>query len=56
VPDDVGALFGEMRRTGMAAVQIAHLGKASQIAKARDILADARRALYAVLAEDESDE
>jgi DNA-binding PadR family transcriptional regulator len=56
VPDDVGALFGEMRRAGMAAVQIAHIGKTSQIAKARAILADARRALYAVLAEDESDD
>jgi DNA-binding PadR family transcriptional regulator len=56
VRDDVGALFGEMRRVGMAAVQIAHVGNASQIAKARGILADARRALYVVLAEDESDE
>jgi DNA-binding PadR family transcriptional regulator len=56
VRDDVGALFGEMRRVGTAALQIAHLGHADQIAKARSILADARRALYAVLAEDESDE
>src|SRR5262249_53179743 len=56
VRDDVGALFGEMRRVGMAAAQIAHLGNANQIAKARSILADARRALYALLAEDESDE
>jgi DNA-binding PadR family transcriptional regulator len=56
VRDDVGALFGEMRRVGMAAVQIAHLGEAGQIARARAILADARRALYVVLAEDERDE
>ena len=56
VRDDVGALFGEMRRVGMAAAQIAHLGNANQIAKARGALADARRALYALLAEDETDE
>jgi DNA-binding PadR family transcriptional regulator len=56
VRDDVGALFGEMRRVGMAAAQISHLGNAGQIAKARAVLADARRALYALLAEDETDE
>jgi DNA-binding PadR family transcriptional regulator len=54
--DDVGALFREMRRLGMAAGQIGHLGTASQIARARDVLADARRALYSLLSEDESDE
>jgi DNA-binding PadR family transcriptional regulator len=55
VDDDVGALFGELRRVGMAAAQIGHLGKANQVAKARGLLADVRRALYAVLAEDEHD-
>jgi len=54
--DDVGALFHEMRRLGMAAAQIGHLGTANQVAKARGLLAEARRALYSVLAEDESDE
>ena len=54
--DEVGALFQEMRRLGMAAGQIGHLGDASQLTKARAILADARRALYAVLAEDGNDE
>jgi DNA-binding PadR family transcriptional regulator len=53
---DMSALFHEMRRVGMAAGQIGHLGNAKQIAKARTILAGARRALYSVLAEDESDE
>jgi DNA-binding PadR family transcriptional regulator len=56
VDDDVGALFGEMRQVGMAAGQIGHIGTASQIAKARRILADARRSLYSVLAEDAKDE
>jgi DNA-binding PadR family transcriptional regulator len=54
--DDVGALFREMRRVGMAAGQIGQVGSASQIARARGVLADARRALYSVLGEDESDE
>jgi DNA-binding PadR family transcriptional regulator len=56
VDDDVGALFREMRRVGMAAGQIGHLGSADQIGKARGVLAEARRALYSLLAEDDSDE
>jgi DNA-binding PadR family transcriptional regulator len=56
VDDDIGALFREMRRLGMAAGQVGHLGTANQVAKARSILAEARRALYSILAEDESDE
>jgi DNA-binding PadR family transcriptional regulator len=56
VDDDVGAMFREMRRVGMAAGQIGHLGGADQIAKARGILAQARRSLYSLLAEDENDE
>jgi DNA-binding PadR family transcriptional regulator len=53
VDDEVGALFGELRRVGMAAAQIGHLGTADQLATARGLLADVRRALFAVLAEDE---
>ena len=56
VDDDVGALFREMRGLGMAVGQIGHLGDTDQIAKARKILGEARRALYALLAEDEHDE
>jgi DNA-binding PadR family transcriptional regulator len=55
VGDDVGALFGEMRRLGMAVGQIGHLGDADEVTKARAILADARRAVYALLQRDESD-
>ena len=56
VDDDVGALFGELRRVGIAAAQIGHHGTASEIAKARSVLAEARRALYSLLAADESDD
>jgi DNA-binding PadR family transcriptional regulator len=56
VDDSVGALFREMRRVGMASGQICHLGNADQISKARAVLAEARRALYSLLAEDESDD
>jgi DNA-binding PadR family transcriptional regulator len=52
VDDDVAALFGEMRRVGMAAGQIGHLGSAQEIARARIVLAEARRALYSLLAAD----
>jgi DNA-binding PadR family transcriptional regulator len=56
VDDSVGAMFREMRRVGMAAGQIGNLGGADQVDKARGILAQARRSLYSLLAEDESDE
>ena len=56
VDDEVGALFRELRRVGMAAGQIGHLGAASQVTKARGVLADARRALYALLGEDDTDQ
>jgi hypothetical protein len=39
----------------MAAVQIGHMGNSRQIAEARRVLADARRALYSLLAADETD-
>jgi DNA-binding PadR family transcriptional regulator len=51
-----GALFREMRRIGMAVGQIGHLGDPTQLTKARAILAEARRNLYAVLAETEDDD
>jgi len=56
VDEDVGALFRELRQAGMAAAQVAHLGSNEQVAKARGLLADLRRALYSLLAEDENDE
>src|SRR6266487_3358061 len=53
VDDDVAALFKEMRQVAMAAAQIGHMGSAHQITEARGVLANARRALYSLLAEDE---
>ncbi len=55
VGDDVASLFREMRQVGMAAGQIGHMGSAHQITEARSVLANARRALYSLLAEDEPD-
>jgi hypothetical protein len=39
----------------MAVVQVGQMGGTNQIAEARKLLANARRALYALLAEAESD-
>jgi DNA-binding PadR family transcriptional regulator len=55
VDDDVTSLFKEMRQVGMAAGQIGHIGSPHQITAARSVLANARRALYTLLAEDEAD-
>jgi DNA-binding PadR family transcriptional regulator len=54
--DEVGSLFHEMRRLGMAVGQIGHLGSAEQVARAREIVTKARRAVYALLAEEDDDE
>lgn len=52
---DEGAL--ELRdlvwQTAAAAQQVAHAGNARQIARARQVLADTRRSLYRILAEDD---
>jgi DNA-binding PadR family transcriptional regulator len=54
--EGMGALFREVRRLGIAAGQIGHLGNPDQITKARAILVEARRALYSLLADDETDD
>ena len=54
VDDDVASLFTEMRQVGMAAMQVGHMGSTHQIGEAHTVLAKARRALYALLAEDET--
>jgi DNA-binding PadR family transcriptional regulator len=46
-------LWNEMRQTGIAAVQVAQAGDAGQSERASAVLADARRALYRILAGDE---
>ncbi len=54
VDDDVADLVGETKRIAIAALQIRHLGNSHQVAEARHQLAEVRRGLYALLAEDES--
>jgi DNA-binding PadR family transcriptional regulator len=41
------------RQLGMAAVQVVRAGNAAQVAEARRIVTDARRALYRLLAQDD---
>jgi DNA-binding PadR family transcriptional regulator len=55
VDDDVASLFKEIRQVAMAAGQIGHMGSPHQITEARSVLANARRALYSLLAEDGPD-
>jgi DNA-binding PadR family transcriptional regulator len=52
VDSDVWELFGVARQVGMAIFQIAQAGTEEQVAKAREVLTNARRSLYGILAED----
>jgi DNA-binding PadR family transcriptional regulator len=52
VDSDALELMGMMRQVGMAAGQLAQIGTEKQLEAARTVLADARRALYGILAED----
>jgi DNA-binding PadR family transcriptional regulator len=54
VDSDVWELFGVARQVGMAIFQIAQAGTTEQIAAAREVLTNARRSLYTILAEDET--
>jgi len=51
---EVPEMFLLFKQVGAAALQVAQAGSAAQIAEARRILSQARKALYRVLAEDES--
>jgi DNA-binding PadR family transcriptional regulator len=53
VDSDAWELFNVARQVGMAIFQIAQVGTAEQLASAREILVNARRSLYGILAEDE---
>jgi DNA-binding PadR family transcriptional regulator len=53
VDADAWELFGVARQVGMAIFQIAQVGRADQLAAAREVLTNARRALYGILAEDD---
>jgi DNA-binding PadR family transcriptional regulator len=50
--EDTFELFGQIRQIGAALWQIANSGQPAQIAQARKVLSDTRRALYAILSED----
>jgi DNA-binding PadR family transcriptional regulator len=47
-------LFVSLKQVGIAAKQVAKMGTGSQVAEARKVLADARRRLYLILAEDDA--
>src|SRR5918992_2292957 len=53
VDADAWQLFNVARQVGMAIFQIAQVGTAEQLASAREILTNARRSLYGILAEDD---
>jgi DNA-binding PadR family transcriptional regulator len=53
---DIPEMFHLMKHVGAAALQVAQAGSAAQIAEARKILAQTRKALYRVLAEDDAED
>jgi DNA-binding PadR family transcriptional regulator len=53
VDSDVWELFNVARQVGMAIFQISQAGTAEQMASAREVLTNARRSLYGILAEDD---
>lgn len=54
--DDFVEVMSLSRQLGLSAMQVVQAGDAAQIAKARKILAAARRSLYEILAEDSSED
>ncbi len=54
VGDDVHELFSLLRQSAGALVQVAQAGDRAQLARAAQLMRETRRALYRILAEDES--
>jgi DNA-binding PadR family transcriptional regulator len=54
--EDAFELMGQIRHIAAALWQITNAGQPAQIAQARKVLSDARRALYAILSEDPESE
>lgn len=50
--EGVPELFMQAAQTGAAVMQIVHSGSSEQVAQARDVLSEARRGLYRILADD----
>ena len=53
VGDDVVDVRGEIWQLGAAVMQVVSAGDEAQVAEARKVLADARKSLYRILAEDD---
>jgi DNA-binding PadR family transcriptional regulator len=51
---DVPEMFHLLKQVGVAALQVAQAGSAAQAAEARKILAETRKALYRLLADDDA--
>ena len=54
--DRFGALYQQIGELTAAAMQVAHAGSEAQVAEARKVLREARRRLYGLLADDETEE
>jgi DNA-binding PadR family transcriptional regulator len=54
--DGVPDLFKQAAQTGSALMQIVHTGSADQVAQATRLLAETRRGLYRILADEDSEE
>ncbi|RKS68861.1 PadR family transcriptional regulator [Actinomadura pelletieri DSM 43383] len=54
--EGVPELFKQAAQTGAAMMQIVHSGSAEQVDRATAVLADARRGLYRILADDDHDD
>jgi DNA-binding PadR family transcriptional regulator len=52
---DIPEMFHLMKHVGAAAIQVAQTGSAAQVAEARKILAQTRKALYRLLADEDPD-
>jgi DNA-binding PadR family transcriptional regulator len=55
-PENVGDLRTQVKQLHVAAFQVAGVGSEEQIARAAGVLAEARRALYRILADDEGND
>jgi len=53
--EELADLLGLARQVGVAAAQVVHAGGPAQVAEARKVLHEARRALYRILAEEGPD-
>ena len=51
VTDETRALWGQVRQLGMAVVQVSQTGSKAQAEKATEVLDDARRSIYRILAD-----